>query len=287
MIRFSCAEYAFPLLTRAQRFALLRLLGFSHVDIGLFERSSGLEPSQLLADSSGFTRSLRDELNQAGLQASDVFLQIGADPAESAANDPRAEVRRRSREIFLHTIDLCNELGCAHLTGLPGVWHDGSDRTSGLELAFEEAIWRNNAASRAGIRYAIEPHMGSICFSVESTQELIAAVPGLTLTLDYGHFVAAGIGSAAVHALLPFATHVHVRGGARNRLQTAVEENEIDFEGMIRGLSRNRYSGFLAIEYVWIDWKSCNRTDNISETLLLRRLLAQQMLEQVDPPIPK
>ena len=53
MIQFSCSDYTFPLLTPAQRFALLQLLGFKFVDIGLFERSDGLTPSQLIAEPEG------------------------------------------------------------------------------------------------------------------------------------------------------------------------------------------------------------------------------------------
>jgi sugar phosphate isomerase/epimerase len=100
-------------------------------------------------------------------------------------------------------------------------------------------------------------------------------VPGLTLTLDYGHFVYAGARSQAVHSLLPFASNVHVRGGARHRLQTSVEENEIDFAGMFRRLHKQDYKGSVAIEYVWTEWKQCNSTDNLSETILLRQLLTR------------
>jgi sugar phosphate isomerase/epimerase len=64
-----------------------------------------------------------------------------------------------------------------------------------------------------------------------------------------------------------------VRGGAIGRLQTSVDENAIDFPGMLAGLQELGYEGFLALEYVWVDWKGCNRTDNVSETLLLRRAL--------------
>jgi hypothetical protein len=42
---------------------------------------------------------------------------------------------------------------------------------------------------------------------------------------------------------------------------------------MLVGLQQFGYQGFLTLEYVWIDWKGCNRTDNVSETVLLRRLL--------------
>ena len=61
----------------------------------------------------------------------------------------------------------------------------------------------------------------------------------------------------------------------RDRLQTPVAENEIDFKGMVARLIELNYAGFLAIEYVWVDWQGCNRTDNLSETILLKRELEE------------
>jgi sugar phosphate isomerase/epimerase len=271
MIPLSCSDYSFPLLRRALRFALLQLLRFKYVDIGLFERNEGLKPSQLIAAPVAFTRELKHELQRAGLQVSDIFLQTGLDPAVAAANDPNVRVRSRNRKAFLHTLDLCAALGCSHMTGLPGVRHKGTKRADDFALAAEEAYWRQRAASEAGVSYAIEPHIGSLCADVASTRRMLDAVPGLTLTLDYGHFVSAGIDSRLVHSLLPAASHIHLRGGARGRLQTPVNESEIDFAGMFRRLRKQKYKGSLAIEYVWTEWKQCNCTDNISETLLLRR----------------
>ncbi|MGH9638497.1 MAG: sugar phosphate isomerase/epimerase family protein [Bryobacteraceae bacterium] len=275
MIRFSCSDYSFPLLARAQRFALLQLLGFKFVDIGLFERSDGLRPGQLLAEPRAFIKRLQSDLKRARLQAADVFLQTGVDPAESAANDPVPLVRARNRKAFLLALDLCSALGCAHLTGLPGVWHKGVGRPSDLALAVDEAGWRQHVASGAGVSYAVEAHVGSICSDIASALSFIDSVPGLTLTLDYGHFVAASFNSQEVHSLLPFASHIHVRGGAPKRLQTPVSENQIDFAGMVRRLRKQKYRGFLAVEYVWVDWEGCNRTDNVSETILLRRQLEE------------
>ena len=273
MIIYSCAEYTFPLLSPAQRFTLLQLLGFRFVDIGLFERSVGLQPSQLIAEPKVFTEKIQFSLKSAGLQVADVFLQIGPDPSDSAANDPNPAVRSRNREIFLRTLDLCAALDCKHLTGLPGVWHQGTSESDDVSRAVDEANWRQHTASGAGIIYSIEPHLGSICTDIAQTRSLLEAVAGLTLTLDYGHFVHANINSAAVHSLLPFASHIHVRGGASERLQTPVSENQIDFAGMMRFLRELKYGGFLALEYVYTDWGQCNQTDNISETILLRRLL--------------
>ena len=38
-------------------------------------------------------------------------------------------------------------------------------------------------------------------------------------------------------------------------------------------MKRLGYDGFLAPEYVWIDWRGCNRADNVSEMVLLRHAL--------------
>lgn len=273
MIALSCADYTFPLLTRAKRFMLLNLLGFKYVDIGLFERNSGLRPAQLIANPRGFIKQLEQDLKHAGLHCSDVFLQTGIEPAISAVNDPSPQVRARNRRTFLRTLDLCAALGCTHLTGLPGVSYNGTAEMDALALAVEETGWRQHVASTAGITYAIEAHLGSLCSDVASTRAFIEAVPGLTLTLDYGHFVTVDVPSREIHSLLPFASHIHVRGGAPGRLQTSVSENKIDFGGMVRRLRKQNYRGFLALEYVWTDWQQCNRADNVSETILLYRLL--------------
>ncbi len=273
MFKFSCADFAFPLLERSAALKILKLLGFDYVDIGLFARSTHFSPIDLqIAPQSYATQVLRD-LDDAEIRPSDVFVQIGVEPSERAANDPSSEIRSTNREIFLRSLEFCVAACCTHLTGLPGVFHAGTSLEVDLERAAEETQWRIDECASAGVQYAIEPHVGSICGEVESTRQFLRKVKGLTLTLDYGHFVMSGENSAAVHQLLPFASHVHVRGGAPNHLQTSVSENTIDFSGMLAGLRRTGFDGFLTLEYVWIDWNGCNRTDNISETILLRQAL--------------
>ena len=48
-------------------FALLQLFGFKYVDIGLFERSEGLRPSQLIAEPSEFIKQLKRRSEICGL----------------------------------------------------------------------------------------------------------------------------------------------------------------------------------------------------------------------------
>jgi sugar phosphate isomerase/epimerase len=273
MFNFSCADFTFPVPERTAALKLVKLLGFDHVDIGLFARSSHFSPGELQASPRQYTTQVLSDLNQAELKASDIFLQIGADPSECAANGTSSVVRSKNRDTFAQALDFCVALGCRHLTGLPGVFHSGVSQDRDFHLAEEEASWRVRACASAGVAYAIEPHVGSICSDVTSTRAFLRRIEGLTLTLDYGHFVMAGESSEIIHTLLPFASHVHVRGGALDRLQTSLEENAIDFTGMMNGLKRLDYGGFLTLEYVWVDWKGCNRTDNVSETILLRRAL--------------
>ncbi len=273
MLKFSCADYTFPVLERPEALRLVKLLGFDHVDVGLFARSSHFSPMELWASPRSYTMQVLHDLKAAELGVSDVFVQIGVDPAECAVNDPSPAVRGKNRDMFTRALEFCVALGCDHLTGLPGVFHPVVARDRDLEVAAEETARRVTECASAGVRYAIEPHVDSICGDVESARAFLNAVEGLTLTLDYGHFLMVGQTSAQAHDLLPSASHVHVRGGAVGRLQTSVQENTIDFPGMMTGLQRLGYAGFLALEYVWVDWKECNRTDNVSETLLLRREL--------------
>jgi sugar phosphate isomerase/epimerase len=273
MFKFSCADFTFPVLERSAALKLVKLLGFDHVDIGLFARSAHFSPNELQTSPHSYTAQVLQDLDNAELQVSDVFVQFGVDPPECAANDPDPAVGTRNREVFKRALEFCVALGCKHLTGLPGVFHREVSRERDLDLAAEVARWRVAECAGAGVSYAVEAHVGSITADVASTRAFLATIEGLTLTLDYGHFVMAGESSLRVHELLPSASHVHVRGGARERLQTSLDENTIEFGGMLSGLNRLGYDGFLALEYVWVDWKGCNRTDNVSETVLLRRAL--------------
>lgn len=199
-------------------------------------------------------------------RGSDVFLQTGLEPKIAAANDPSLLVSNRNCKMFQFAVELCADLSRSHRTGLPGVRHEGTSEADDLALARGEAAWCQSVAAGAGIKYAIEPHVGSLCSDITAIQAFVDSVPGLTLTLNYGHFVAAGIPSDEIHSLLPYASHVHVRAGASGKPQTTLVENTIDLAGIVGRLSKRKYRGYLAVEYVWTEWQQCNRTDSVSET---------------------
>jgi len=275
MVRFSCANFTFPLLTRVQMLQLLRLLEFEAIDLGLFARPTHFPLSEMLQEPRSSGLATRRELEACGLTPADVFLQIGEEPAQCSVNDPDPGVRRRNREVFAKALDFCSALGCPHMTGLPGVWHEATSCQDAIRLAQDETAWRVALARQAGMTYAVEAHVGSLLTAPDAVQQFLDAVPGLTLTLDYGHFIASGLDSQQVHPLTARASHIHVRGGCPGQLQARMADNTIDFAGIVPRLESRGYTGYYCLEYVWVDWQGCDRADNISETLLLRGQLQQ------------
>jgi sugar phosphate isomerase/epimerase len=137
----------------------------------------------------------------------------------------------------------------------------------------EESAWRLECAAAAGITYGVEPHVGSLCPDPERTLDLLDRVPGLTLTLDYGHFIYQDQSMEPVHALISRASHFHARGGAPGKLQATMDENQISFPDILTRMHQAAYKGWICLEYVWVDWEGCNRTDNVAESIRLRDLL--------------
>lgn len=264
-MNLSCADYAFPLLPRGQALDLIRLLELDAVDIGLFGRSTHFPIRDVTAG-----REIRRALDGRGLTPADVFVQIGTHPAEFSVNDPDPATREAGRETFLRALEFTTTLDCRHMTGLPGVNHPAISPESALGLAAEATAWRLETAANAGVRYAVEAHHGSICPDPGSAAAFLRHVPGLTLTLDYGHFLCVGCSNEQVHPLLPYASHMHMRCAAPGLLQCAAPANRVDFEAIAALLREQRFQGFLCLEYVWIEWMGCNQVDNVSETVLLR-----------------
>ena len=104
-----------------------------------------------------------------------------------------------------------------------------------------------------------------------------ANVPGLGLTLDYAHFTRIGIPDSRIQPLTARATHFHARCACRDRLQSSFKQNTIDFRRALAALDRHRFNGWIALEYVWIDWEHCNECDNLAETIQYRDFLRQRL----------
>ena len=271
--KLACADFTFPLLPHNKVLDLIAMLDLKGVDIGLFEGRSHLWPSREFKNLRRAARSLNRKLGDRGLVAADIFMQMGEDFAEYAVNHPQARRRRKARDWFGKTLEYAAEAGARHVTGLPGVLYGEESRAASWGRAVEELGWRVEQARAHGLVYGVEAHIGSLAPRPKAAAKLIAAVPGLTLTLDYTHFIRIGLLDKEVEPLVQHASHFHVRGGRKGRLQERFAHNAVDYTRVVETMQQTGYKGWLGIEYVWIDWEHCNECDNLSETILFRDFL--------------
>jgi sugar phosphate isomerase/epimerase len=195
---------------------------------------------------------------------------MAADFTPYAINQPDPTRRQKARDWFLKTLDYAAGCGCRHVTTLPGVSFETESYADSFARAVAELAWRVEQAKNHNIVLGVEAHVGSIVPSPEAAEQLVQAVPGLTLTLDYTHFTRLGMADSAVEPLVKYASHFHVRGAREGRLQERFALNTIDYERVFEVMQQTGYAGWIGIEYVWIDWEHCNECDNLSETILFR-----------------
>ena len=271
-IRLACADFSFPLLPHRIALKLIADLGFEGVDIGLFGGGDQLSPEKAIANVAQTSRDLARQVADVGLRFADIFLIPGAFDF-LAANHPEAGERQKSRDLFLRCLEFVRHCESPHMTCLPGIPWKGESLETSASRASDELAWRVEQASSAGVVFSIEPHLESIVETPEATIALLDRTPGLTVTLDYTHFTYQGIPDDRIEVLIRRASHFHARGAATERLQTALKDNVIDYPRVIRAMQREKYPGFVGVEYCWDEWKQCNEVDVLSETIQMRDLL--------------
>jgi len=268
--RLACADFTFPLLEHDRVLDLIALLEFDGVDIGLFEGRSHLWPSRVFKNLSQSARELAGKLGDRGLELADIFLQTAPEFVSLAPNHPEVRRRKKARDLFLRTLEFTAAAGGKHVSALPGVRFESEPAAASWGRCTDELAWRVEQAQHAGLTFSVEAHVGSIAPLPKQALRLAQAVPGLTLTLDYTHFTRSGRPDAEIEPLVAHASHFHVRGARKGRLQASFADNTIDYARVLDAMRTCHYPGYLGIEYVWIDWEHCNEVDNLSETILWR-----------------
>ena len=272
-LKLACSDFSFPLLPFEAAVDLIAILKFEAVDCAIFEGYNHLNPSVELADPINAGARLKATMDSRGLAIADIFLVAATDRETLAPNNPDLKDNQKSRDVFERSLDYMESAGASHLTQLPGVKFAGQSEFDCFQRSAEELAWRADRAAQRGVVFAVEPHLESVIETPELALRMAESAPGLTYTLDYTHFTKAGYTDAEIEPLLPHASHFHVRGARKDRLQARFSENAIDYETVLRLMTAQRYLGYLGLEYVWIEWEHCNECDNLSETILFRDFL--------------
>lgn len=272
-LRLACADFTFPLLSHDKVLDLIALLDFEGVDIGLFSGRSHLTSESEFQQISRRAKALKKQLDHRGLVATDVYLQLDNDLSLYAINHPEKKRRQFARDSFLKLIEYANELGADHITCLPGMHFSGETPKESVERCYEELNWRLEKVESSTLSFGVEVHVGCPFINPKDAATLIDSVTGLTLTLDYTHFIRNGYVQEEIDPLLVYASHFHARGARKHRLQASMTDNIIDYEKMVENLKNVNYNGWIGLEYIWIDWEQCNEVDTLSETIRLRDII--------------
>lgn len=270
-IKLSCADFTFPLIPLEVCLRLIAGLGIPAVDVSVFTGGPFITPEDVLGNARGTAARLTGLLEQNRLAVADVFPTYVTQFDEPAALNSRdVDERERQRRNFYRYLEFALMIGAPGMTLLPGVaWPEESLEDS-LQRAAEELLWRIELTEPFGMKLSVEPHTGSVIDTPEKIARLLDLAPGLSLTLDYGHFVYAGFPEQELERFIPQTRHIHCRQTAPGVMQARVNEGTIDFERLVEACAAAGYTGYFALEYVWMEKWDCNRVDNLSETVLLR-----------------
>lgn len=275
-MRLSCADNTFRLVQPWEHaIEIVRLLELPAVDVCLMGNRSHLRPEDVRDDIPAAAARITAGLAARSLACSDVFCIPWTDFERYAPNHPEPAERERAWALFGDVLELAARIESPGLTMLPGIDWPGERHEDSLARSVEELGRRAERARARGVRFSIEPHLGSVVQDPHDAKRLCEEAPGVELTLDYSHFVYQGYSEDEIEPLVPDARHFHARGAAPRRMQTALHENAVDFERLVRTAQEAGFDGDIGLEYLWIDWEGLNTCDTVSETILLRdRLLA-------------
>jgi sugar phosphate isomerase/epimerase len=272
-MRLSCSDYTWPLLPHTAALDLVAALGCTAVDLGFMTNRSHVRPEELRGAVSVHAGRVRERVESRGLRVADVFAIPFTDFETMAANNPDPAEQERSLEFFADAVAFTAAVGAPGLTTLPGVAFAGDTFATALVRSAEGLSRRVELAAVHGLAVSVEPHTGSLIDTPDKTLELLGRVPGLTITLDYAHYVYGGTPQQDIDPLLPHARHLQVRPARPGMLQASVAEDTIDWASVVVALDRLGYPGHLALEYTWQEWLGCNRVDTVAESALLRDVL--------------
>lgn len=273
--RVSCADYGWTVLSHPVVLALIADLGFAAVDIGVFAEATHVTVSSIRGNALRRADQLRPDLERTGLGVADVFLTSSGEidrltPTSRAPGD-----QEELRSIFTDTCRLAIALGAPGVTLLPGVVAPGQPLGEAIAAAADGLAALVEIGGTYGLPVSVEPHVGSCIETPAATGELLAACPGLMVTLDPSHFAYQGVGVADMLALAERTRHVQIRPAGPGAMQVKVPDDQVDLPGLISGLLARGYQGWFASEYVWMSKWRCDEVDNTAESARLRTRIVE------------
>lgn len=266
---------------------IVAAMGFDTTSIGW----AHVDWPKIRADPVAAADDVRRVIEPLGLEIDDSFIWFGnkyltelKQELKCTITQPDPAAREDNFEMLKSFVAFCNQIGCPGITMSSGVKYaeEGFSYEEIYRISRAELTRMVDYAGERGVEIRPEPHGESVMGTIDNALRMLEDVPGLRIALDYSHFMPQGHSLEEVHALIPYAGHVHARQANRERLQCRYEEGILDFEAIIKALVERGYKGNMAVEYVSVNYRGCNDIDVVTETLKLREDLVR-FLEAHDP----
>lgn len=271
-MRVACANFSWPGLAPELVLDLVAGLGLDGVSLAFIGGVSAQRPEEIAARPEQSAELIAAALDARALALADVFLIPDSGLVERTVNHPDAAQAQAGELMFARFLRFAAGLGASGITILPGLVFAGESWEQAMRRSADRLKKRLRLAQEHGLRLSVEPHIvsthpfrGSVIDTPRRTLRLLEEVPGLELTLDYGHFNVQGIPDREVEPLIEHARHFHMRGGAPGLVQTRFEDNVTDFGRVLDRMSETGYDGWVEIEYVHDERPGCSHCDNLQE----------------------
>lgn len=262
-MKLSLASWSLRACNLDEAAAISRALGINALDVGYFY-GPALDKAELLAHPGKVAERVRG----LGIDLPNFYHLFGSTLSDRNLANP---ANRKANEADLKIVaGFCKQAGIPTIFVLPGVCNPGQGRAEALKESAESLRRLLPLAGEQDVQLTIEPHVHSYLESPQLVLDLLGAVPGLKLTLDYAHFVCLGWRQDEIDVLAPHAAHVHLRQAKPGALQTKVHQGTINFEAQLATLRDAGYSGRLSLEYVHQDYMDTLHDDVLTETIVLR-----------------
>jgi len=263
-MQIACHAWAYNNLSLEEALGTIARLGFRHVDLGT---GPHLNTDRAAAYPEAEATNILRLLEQLDLTITDLYIML------PRTNAPDPAQREAQLTLFERLVPFALALGTPGITVTPGVIHaDGADHS--LARAVPALLRMVQAIEDTDLRLSFEPHMDSVASRPEQALLLLNAAPGLSITLDYAHFVCQGIVRREIDPLMEHVAHVQVRQAKRGILQTPHDEGTINIQQLLQDLQLHGYRGALTVEYMTtFGWHGMREISINKETVRTRDAL--------------
>jgi sugar phosphate isomerase/epimerase len=257
---------------------LVRDLGFRYVDVSASRigADAQVDQEEAVLHPEQWASTMRSLLLRYDLTPVELFnTRMFVDGQRVETNDPDPAQRGEALRRFERLCAFAVQSGFESIMAVPGVPQETLGAQGAWDVAVE-MLGKMLAIARAqGIRFNVEPHTGSILETPAAALDMARAIPGLTYTLDYSHFISLGLAQSTVAPLHAHAAHMHARQARQGQLYATLAEGTIDFRAIIRSLQQAGWDGVIAMEYL------AGATTGVSDNGAVQNALLACQLEEL------